>query len=143
MSVLFCLHHVTCFTCVLVVLGEVNTEGKSLMEQLRGEALKFHKTGEKSMLVCLVLLVFFSPREVNVDLSPFPSLMQERTTQPRVMWSHRKLWICLRSTWSSLVDRYKKEKFKRCKINFLKTNLHTFLSLSHFSILLDTDSLSS
>lgn len=29
-------------------LGEVMTgEGKSLMEQLRGEALKFHKPGEK------------------------------------------------------------------------------------------------
>ncbi|XP_076022736.1 glutamine--tRNA ligase isoform X2 [Genypterus blacodes] len=26
--------------------GDVNTEGKSLMEQLRGEALKFHKPGE-------------------------------------------------------------------------------------------------
>ncbi|XP_016140686.1 glutamine--tRNA ligase-like [Sinocyclocheilus grahami] len=29
-----------------VVNGEANTEGKSLMEQLRGEALKFHKPGE-------------------------------------------------------------------------------------------------
>uniref|UniRef100_A0A672JYX4 Glutamine--tRNA ligase n=1 Tax=Sinocyclocheilus grahami TaxID=75366 RepID=A0A672JYX4_SINGR len=27
-------------------VGEANTEGKSLMEQLRGEALKFHKPGE-------------------------------------------------------------------------------------------------
>ena len=26
-------------------LGDVQSEGKSLMEQLRGEALKFHKTG--------------------------------------------------------------------------------------------------
>uniref|UniRef100_A0A9J8D9F0 Glutamine--tRNA ligase n=1 Tax=Cyprinus carpio carpio TaxID=630221 RepID=A0A9J8D9F0_CYPCA len=31
--------------CLLFV-GEANTEGKSLMEQLRGEALKFHKPGE-------------------------------------------------------------------------------------------------
>uniref|UniRef100_A0A9R1SSA6 Glutaminyl-tRNA synthetase n=2 Tax=Cyprinus carpio TaxID=7962 RepID=A0A9R1SSA6_CYPCA len=31
---------------VSVENGEANTEGKSLMEQLRGEALKFHKPGE-------------------------------------------------------------------------------------------------
>lgn len=30
----------------VAVSGEVQPEGKSLMEQLRGEALKFHKTGE-------------------------------------------------------------------------------------------------
>ncbi|KAK2899068.1 hypothetical protein Q8A67_010486 [Cirrhinus molitorella] len=31
---------------VSVLNGEANTEGKSLMEQLRGEAVKFHKPGE-------------------------------------------------------------------------------------------------
>lgn len=33
-------------------------EGKSLMEQLRGEALKFHKTGEKEPSEQLVTVFF-------------------------------------------------------------------------------------
>lgn len=40
-------------------------EGKSLMDQLRGEAMKFHKPGEKepheqsNSVVCLPLTLFF------------------------------------------------------------------------------------
>lgn len=50
MTFILCLCLAVClFLTVLVVfLAEVKTgEVKSLMEQLRGESLKFHKTGEK------------------------------------------------------------------------------------------------
>ena len=41
-------------------LGDVMAgEGKSLMEQLRGESLKFHKPGEKELPELLVALFFF------------------------------------------------------------------------------------
>lgn len=37
-------------TVYVVCLGEVKSEGKSLMEQLRGEALKFHKPGNLKLI---------------------------------------------------------------------------------------------
>lgn len=42
-------------------LGDVMAgEEKSLMEQLRGESLKFHKPGEKELPELLVALFFFA-----------------------------------------------------------------------------------
>lgn len=40
--------------CVLLCTGEVKQEVKSLMEQLRGEALKFHKPGEAEHLEAFI-----------------------------------------------------------------------------------------
>ena len=74
MSVLFVL------TVPVGCLGDVMSgEGKSLMEQLRGEALKFHKPGEKEQpeqldaAVSLLVALLSYCVCVCVDLSSFPS----------------------------------------------------------------------
>lgn len=64
-------------------------ETKSLMEQLRGEALKFHKPGTKRKpepkkdwtLCCKNIYVYI---DVFLILT-----WQEKITQLRVMWSHQ------------------------------------------------------
>lgn len=102
--------------CVCVgCLGEVATgELKSLMEQLRGESLKFHKPGkteppeqlEALIFMFVTLFLHASPLEWSKELNLLLSTMQERTIQPRATWSHQTQWPYLKSTWKSLVDRY-------------------------------------
>lgn len=74
---------------------EMMGDGKSLMEQLRGEALKFHKPGEKET------------NGPNDDLRPSVHLnvekkqktdpflcFQVKTTKRKATWSHQKQWSC-------------------------------------------------
>lgn len=58
--------HITVKEPVSFSLGNENTEGKSLMEQLRGEALKFHKPGETSHhCISLCHFIFTFPETVH------------------------------------------------------------------------------
>lgn len=56
--------------CLLT--GEVGTETRSLLEQLRGEALKFHKPGECEELLPRVGLCAWSQLCVLQGTSPAP-----------------------------------------------------------------------
>lgn len=148
-----------CFLFFLTVLvgcsGQGMTgEGKSLMEQLRGEALKFHKTGEKEppeQLQAALLVACFSSHSIKsnlkdlltVDLSSSPSIIQERTIKPRAMWSHQRQWTCLKSTWRSLVDRYKLYMCYFWRRNIKVIMFIDFFSPFHLRIPLDSYSFSS
>lgn len=59
-----------------LLAGEVGTETRSLLEQLRGEALKFHKPGEYEELLPCVGLCARSQFSVlqRTSLAPRPSL---------------------------------------------------------------------
>lgn len=52
--------------------GEVGTETKSLLEQLRGEALKFHKPGERREALPRAGPGFVSPGGAVLTLCPSP-----------------------------------------------------------------------
>lgn len=77
---------VVCYLTLLLFdgcLGEAMTgEGMSLMEQLRGESLKFHKPGEMETSVKQHRLIS-ACYQANTGL--FNLALQERTTKQRAM----------------------------------------------------------
>lgn len=72
-------------------------DGNSLMEQLRGEALKFHKPGEKQpkeQNVDFRLPVHFDFEKKQKQKNLIRQCFQVRTTKRKATWSRQKQWSC-------------------------------------------------